>query len=105
MTDVEDDLRTIAAAIHVLSRTLRRAAAVQVGLDPLPGSEFDVVQHIGGHPGSTVSDVARDLGMQTSNVSTAVRHLAARDLVDRVPDAHDQRRIRLWPSAAAERHR
>jgi len=39
----------------VLSRTLRRSAEIQVGLQPLPPSEFDVVEYVGAHPGASVS--------------------------------------------------
>lgn len=105
VTDVDDDLRAIAASVHVLSRTLRRAAEAQVDLDPLPASEFDVLYYVGAHEGSSVSEVARGLRLQTSNVSTAVRSLVERGLLDRNPDPHDQRRTRLTSSVTAQRQR
>lgn len=103
MTDSE--LRTIAAAVHVLSRSLHRRGVAQVGLDVLPPSESEVLQQIGARPGSSVSEIARALRLQTSNVSTSVRALVARGLVDRTPDPDDQRRTLLRPSPAALRHR
>ncbi|GAA3247770.1 MarR family transcriptional regulator [Pseudonocardia petroleophila] len=103
MTDSE--LRTIAAAVHVLSRSLHRRGVAQVGLDVLPPSESKVLQQIGARPGSSVSEIARALRLQTSNVSTSVRALVARGLVDRTPDPDDQRRTLLRPSPAALRHR
>ncbi|MBW0110280.1 MarR family transcriptional regulator, partial [Pseudonocardia sp. KRD-182] len=71
MTD--DHLRSIAAAVHVLSRSLHRRGVAQVGLDVLPPSESEVLAQIGSRPGSSVSEIARALRLQTSNVSTAVR--------------------------------
>lgn len=103
MTD--DHLRTIAAAVHVLSRSLHRRGVAQVGLDVLPPSESEVLAQIGSRPGSSVSEIARALRLQTSNVSTAVRALVARGLVDRTTDPDDQRRTLLHPSPAALRHR
>ncbi|MBW0124416.1 MarR family winged helix-turn-helix transcriptional regulator, partial [Pseudonocardia oceani] len=84
MTD--DHLRSIAAAVHVLSRSLHRRGVAQVGLDVLPPSESEVLAQIGSRPGSSVSEIARALRLQTSNVSTAVRGLVARGLVDRTTD-------------------
>ncbi|MBW0114056.1 MarR family winged helix-turn-helix transcriptional regulator [Pseudonocardia abyssalis] len=103
MTDSE--LRTIATAVHVLSRSLHRRGVAQVGLDVLPPSESEVLQQIGARPGSSVSEVARALRLQTSNVSTSVRGLVARGLVDRTTDPDDQRRTLLWHSPDAVRHR
>lgn len=105
MTKVDEGLVLIADAARVLSRVLRRSAEAQVGLDPLPASEFDLLQFVYSHPDSAVSDVARALQLQTSNVSTTVRSLVERGLVVRVPDARDQRRTRLRMSSTAERRR
>lgn len=106
LQDVTDsELRTIASAVHVLSRSLHRRGVAQVGLDVLPPSESEVLQQIRARPGSSVSEVARALRLQTSNVSTSVRGLVARGLVDRTPDADDQRRTLLHLSPAALRHR
>ena len=86
MPDVTQvELAALGEAAHVLSRTLRRSGESQVGLEPLPPSEFDVLQHVVTHPGASVSSVARALRLQTSNVSTTVRSLVERGLVIRVP--------------------
>lgn len=89
----------------MLSRSLHRRGVAQVGLDVLPPSESEVLAQIGSRPGSSVSEIARALRLQTSNVSTAVRGLVARGLVDRTTDPDDQRRTLLHPSPAAVRHR
>ena len=105
MTNSAVELRQIAVAAHVLSRTLRRTSEIQVGLEPLPGSEFDVLEFVGAHPGASVSDVARGLRLQTSNVSNTVRQLVGRGLLERTPDVRDQRRVLLRLTELSSRHR
>ena len=106
MTNIEEPgVGRIAVAAHVLSRTLRRVAEFQAGLESLPASEFDVLEFVGAHPDTTVSEVARALRLQTSNVSATVRALVGRGLLERVTDLRDQRRIRLRTSETARGHR
>jgi DNA-binding MarR family transcriptional regulator len=102
---VTDDLASLADACHVLARALRRRGELDVELSALLGSEFEVLQQVARRPRSTLSAVARGVGMQVSNTSTAIRALVERGLVERVPDPADQRRSLLQPTAAALRHR
>ncbi|MBO0679580.1 MarR family transcriptional regulator [Mycolicibacterium sp. S2-37] len=99
------DVRDIAAAVRTVVWSLRRFGERQVGLDPLPHSEFEVIRTVSDHPGVTVSDVARILALQPSNVSTTVRRLVERGLIERSPDAHDRRSIRLRLTAKAAEHK
>ncbi|TFV55500.1 MarR family transcriptional regulator [Mycobacterium sp. PS03-16] len=96
------DVDDIAAAVRTVVWSLRRFGEKQVGLEPLPHSEFEVVRTVSNHPGISVSDVARTLGLQASNVSTTVRRLVERGLLEREPDPLDRRatRLRLTPKAA-----
>jgi len=71
----------------------------------LPPSEFDVVEYVGAHPGASVSDVARGLRLQTSNVSNVVRNLVNRGLLRRGTDSLDQRRVLLELTPKSSRHR
>lgn len=103
--ETDAGLGRLVTAAHVLARTLRRSGELRVGLQPLPASEYDVLQFVSAHPDATVSEVAQGLRLQTSNVSTTVRALVDRGLLERSPDPRDQRRTRLRPSAAAKRHR
>ena len=105
MTDIDVELDQLAEATHTLSRTLRRTGELEVGLDQLPTSELDVLRFVVAHPGASVSEVARGLRLQTSNVSTTVRALAGRGLIVRHPDPHDHRRSLLRSSPLADEHR
>lgn len=105
MTDVDVQLDQLAEAAHTLSRTLRRTGELEVGLDQLPASELDVLRFVVSRPGASVSEVARGLRLQTSNVSTTVRALVERGLIERQPDPRDHRRSLLRSSPLADEHR
>jgi DNA-binding MarR family transcriptional regulator len=99
------DLDDIASSIRTLVWSLRRFGERQSGLEPLPHSEYEVVRTVGEMPGAAVSDVARALSMQSSNVSTAVRRLVDRGLLTRECDPNDRRSTQLWLTPLAEKHR
>ncbi|HLU60109.1 MAG TPA: helix-turn-helix domain-containing protein [Pseudonocardia sp.] len=105
MTDIDVELDQLAEAAHTLSRTLRRTGELEVGLEHLPASEVDVLRYVVARPGVSVSEVARGLRLQTSNVSTTVRALVERGLLVREPDPADHRRSLLRSSPLAEEHR
>jgi len=75
--------------------------------DPLPRSELEVMRLLGRRPGTNVNTVARDLGLQPSNVSASIRSLLARGLVERRSDPADRRQVLLFltESARASRER
>ena len=66
----------------------------------LAGLPRDVIRVIVQTPGLTLVDIAEQLGKFPSNVSTAIRDLAERGLVERIRDDKDRRLTRLYPSAA-----
>jgi DNA-binding MarR family transcriptional regulator len=105
VTNVDVELDQLAEAAHTLSRTLRRTGESEVGLEHLPTSEFDILRFVVAHPGASVSEVARGLRLQTSNVSTTVRALVERGLIVREPDPRDHRRSLLRSSPLADEHR
>jgi len=98
---VRPSAREFAAAIHDLSLRLRRLGERRAGLAPLPHSELEVLVEVLEHPQTTVTDVARALGLQTSNVSTTIHQLVDRGLVERVPNPSDRRGSRLVPTRQA----
>lgn len=85
----------LAALILDVSKQLRMAAHAETNLVPLPESERDVLRLVHRRPGISVSAVARELHMKSSNVSTAVRSLVRRGLMIREADQADRRIARL----------
>jgi DNA-binding MarR family transcriptional regulator len=73
--------------------------------DPLPRSELEVMRLLGRRPGTGVNTVARELGLQPSNVSASVRSLVERGLVERRPSAQDGRQVLLFLTPAARASR
>ena len=96
--------RELAVVLHDLvwlfPRTIDLGA--EVGLEPLPPSELEVMRLVVRQPGLSVGDVARELGLQPSNASAAVRALVVRGLLHRRPDERDGRISRLTPTPRAE---
>lgn len=56
-------------------------------------------------PGLNVNDTASALHLQPANVSTALRALEARGLLERRRDPDDGRVVRLYPTSDALAHR
>lgn len=94
--------RELAVVLHdvawLLPRTIGLRAARE---DPLPVSELEVMRLLVRRPGLSVNDVARELGMQPSNASTAIRSLIARGTLQRRRDSDDGRVVRLEPTPDA----
>jgi DNA-binding MarR family transcriptional regulator len=101
----DSDSRVIAEHLQFTVWALRRYGERQSGLTPLPQSELEVLRTIGDNPGCTVSEVARLLQLQPSNVSTTVRHLMDRGLVVRAVNPDDRRSAQLHLSETAKRHK
>lgn len=57
---------------------------------------------LGRRPGTTVNVVARELGLQPSNVSASIRSLVERGLVERRRDPQDGRQVRLFLTRTAQ---
>ncbi len=50
------------------------------------------------HPGSTISELARAVGLAKSHVSTTVEHLTRRDWLEKRADDNDLRLVRIFPT-------
>jgi DNA-binding MarR family transcriptional regulator len=94
--------RALVPPLYGLSRALRLQGVTEAGLDQLPPSELEVLRYVLDAPGTTLSTLARDLTLQTSNASTVVRGLVARGLLERDTDPGDRRSVRLRPTMAAQ---
>lgn len=100
-TPTDPPLRELALVLHALSWRLARLGPAKVGLEPLPASELAVLRNVLEQPGRSVSEVAAATGMQSSNVSAAVRSLIDRGLLDKRPAEHDRRVSVLRPTDKA----
>jgi DNA-binding MarR family transcriptional regulator len=72
-----------------------------VSLSP---SEGVVMRHLFRHPGSLPSEVAFATGLQRSNLSTVLRGLEDKGLIDREPHADDGRAVHIRPTRKAIRN-
>ena len=96
--------RELAVVLHDIAWLLPRTIDpwAEVDLDPLPASELEVMRLLVRAPELSVGEVARELGLQPSNASAAIRGLVARGLLERRPDARDARISRLVPTERAQ---
>ncbi|EPH45492.1 MarR family winged helix-turn-helix transcriptional regulator [Streptomyces aurantiacus] len=94
--------RELTPALYALSRVLRFQGMDEAGLWRLPPSELELMRYVHAEPGVTVGALARELGMQVSNVSATVRGLVNGGLLEREKDPDDGRVSRLRPTLKAE---
>jgi DNA-binding MarR family transcriptional regulator len=96
--------RDLAVALHDIAWLMPRKLdpGAEVGLDPLPSSELEVMRLLVRAPGLSVGEVAQELGMQPSNASATIRSLISRGLLERQTDGRDGRVSRLAPTAIAQ---
>lgn len=92
-------LRQLGSVVHDLSWALRHAEPSTDDDEQLPPTEFQIMRFLDRYPAASVGEVARGLGLRQSNVSTAVRGLIERGLVDKHPDEADRRVVRLTTTA------
>jgi len=97
----------IAEAINALFRSVTRQYKSRIsrrvmGFDVTLGSMM-FLRALGRNDGSSVGEIARDLGVTSSTVSILAKKLERKGLVRRHRVASDERRVRLDLSAAARR--
>jgi DNA-binding MarR family transcriptional regulator len=96
----------LAVVLHDLAWLLPRTIGRE--RDPgqmLPASELEIMRLLVRRPGLSVNETAAELRLAPANVSTALRALEARGLLERRRDPADGRVVRLHPTAAALAHR
>jgi DNA-binding MarR family transcriptional regulator len=106
MTTMHTDAGGLAVVLQDLSWLLPRTIGKE--RDPgqtLPASELEVMRLLVRRPGLSVNEAAGALRLQPANVSTTLRALEARGLLERRRDPGDGRVVRLHPTPAALRHR
>jgi DNA-binding MarR family transcriptional regulator len=96
------DATALAVALYDLAWLLPRTVGLEAtGVDPLPQSELEVMRLLVRRPGLNVNEIARELGMQSSNASATIRTLVMRGLLERRRDENDRRVTRLHPTRRA----
>lgn len=97
-----DDSTALAVVLHDLAWLLPRTIGADAAIaDPLPLSELEIMRLLARRPDLSVNEVAGELGLRSTNVSTAVRSLVDRGLLERHNDSNDGRVVRLAPTALA----
>jgi DNA-binding MarR family transcriptional regulator len=95
--DFADHVLEIAREIQFRGYTSPEA----VSLTP---SEGTVMRYLFPHPGALPSQVASATGLQRSNLSSVLRGLEEKGLIERVADPDDGRWVRIHPTARAIRN-
>ncbi|MET8690407.1 MarR family transcriptional regulator [Streptomyces sp. NPDC004732] len=94
--------RELTPPLYALSRVLRFQGMDEAGLWRLPPSELELLRYVHAEPGTTVSVLARELGLHASNASATVRGLVNQGLLEREKDPNDGRVVRLKPTLKAD---
>ncbi|MBF0661297.1 MULTISPECIES: MarR family winged helix-turn-helix transcriptional regulator [unclassified Rhodococcus (in: high G+C Gram-positive bacteria)] len=103
--DVSDsDVDSLARTSRSLVWALRRFGEREAGLSAMPNSEIEVLRAVAERPGSSISEIARALDLQNSNVSTTVSRLVDRGLLERRADPNDGRSHRIHQTDLARRN-
>ncbi|MBM7460160.1 MarR family winged helix-turn-helix transcriptional regulator [Rhodococcus coprophilus] len=97
----ESDVESLARTARSLVWALRRFGEREAGLSAMPNSEIEVLRAVAEQPGSSVSELARALDLQNSNVSTTVSRLVDRGLLERRADPNDRRSHRIHQTGLA----
>lgn len=95
----------IADLADVLVSLLRKAhARVHGDPDVVKMSQLEtfVARYVQKFPGSTASGIASLMGIRQSNISSAIRTLEQKGLIDRRQDTRDQRIVRLHLTPRAD---
>jgi DNA-binding MarR family transcriptional regulator len=102
MAEDDSTARDLAIVLNDLAWLLPRTVGAEAArADRLPPSELEIMRLLARRPGLSVNDVAAELGLKPSNVSTAVSSLVERGTLRRNPDPTDGRVVRLEPTEAA----
>ncbi|WP_344071756.1 MarR family winged helix-turn-helix transcriptional regulator [Microbacterium sediminicola] len=91
----------LAAVLRSLAWTVHNGIPDRAGIEPVPRTELSVLKEVLEHPGATVGELSRIVGMHQPNVSAAIRRLEARDLVRSGRSDTDRRVNRISPTERA----
>ncbi|MXP21735.1 MarR family transcriptional regulator [Gordonia sp. HNM0687] len=94
----------LGALADVILRIARSVEPHRFGIEPLTGTEAAVLHWIDDHPGTSPSATAAATSLQKSNVSTTLRSLEAKGLIERSRDPQDARLVLLSTTVRARRN-
>src|SRR4051812_975088 len=98
--------RDLAIVLYDLAWLLpRTGGAEDAKRGPIPPTQLRIMKLLVRRPGLSVTEIAGELALQPSNVSTAVRSLADRGMVERRAHASDGGVARLHATRAAVSNR
>jgi DNA-binding MarR family transcriptional regulator len=102
--NVEARWAEFADLVLIIAREIQFRGYVTPDAVSLSPSEAAVMRHLFRHPDSLPSQVAWATGLQRSNLSTVLRGLEEKGLVEKVPHADDRRAVHLHPTERAIRN-
>lgn len=85
-----------------VNRQMRELFRSAVDGYDLPPMAYWVLRRVRKEPGITISQLARRLGTVKSHVSTIADQLVKRVLIEKRPDPHDQRVVKLYLTPEAK---
>ncbi|MEV6324095.1 MarR family transcriptional regulator [Nocardia sp. NPDC051787] len=94
-----DQWADFADLVFAISREIKFPAYVNPEAVSLTPSEGTVMRYLHRHPGTTPSRVAHASGLQRTNLSTVLRSLEGKGLVERRSSAADGREVEIYPTA------
>ena len=96
-----EELADLADRVLAIARAIRVRTGADTSVLELSATEVTVLRFIDHHPDVSPSVVADGTGLQRSNLSRTLRDLQAKGLVQRSPDATDNRQSVLRSTALA----
>jgi DNA-binding MarR family transcriptional regulator len=97
----QDVNQYVAETLFDTSANIRLRAPTAAGLAELPPSEIEVLRLVNMHPGCGILFITEHTKMRQANVSTTVRSLVERGLLQKQVDPRDRRAVQLWPTPQA----
>lgn len=94
----EVEQRELADVLRELGWTVHRRAPERAGVGPIPTTELALLKQIVDAPGSTVGELAQNLGLRQPNVSAAVKVLVGKGLARKEASLTDRRITLVVPT-------
>ncbi|GAA3880582.1 hypothetical protein GCM10022381_23560 [Leifsonia kafniensis] len=90
--------RALTVALREFSWAVHRRPPERASVRPMPTTAIAMLKQVVDAPGSTVGDLAHELGLQQPNASATLRVLLQHGYVTREPGLDDRRIVRIMPT-------